>query len=997
MELLRGNGRKTIPIKTEIIQKKEKKFMKRMNRFISLLMAAAVSVTALTGGVVFAGNDEEERVLTEAEVLYQKPYLKRAMDVLEALDVIAFYTDGTYKIDEAATRADLVVNILRVIDEGEAEKSTEVLFSDVDESHWAFNEINKAYRLGIINGYEDGLFRPDSPITLNEAVKVIINLLGYQNLAEAKGGYPRGYISVASDWDLLDSIGVANADLAISRGTMVTLLYNAIRLGVAEPSTFGANITVEYNSDETILSKHRNIYRGEGLVTANSVTALDDALRMSDSIEVTVGEESREFKTGKLDADAFLGYWVEFYYRYDKDTDTGELLFIDMGDEKYNNVLVLDSDSILPDSEGVSIKYYRDPENETGLKTAKVNERANVIYNGVYAGYKAHALDKKLLKPASGKVTLFDTDNDEKYDIVSITSYKTYFTSSVSVEEATIYDKYLSEPVRLDKYDSYRIFRDGERIELELIESDEILAVADAGKYIEITVVSSEPLIGSVAQIDGEDIYIAGRELEISKSYNIVEGAYHAFDPRNIVVGTEGTFYFDIDGKIVAFIPGAGAEKIAFVLNARHVMEEEEYVKVKLLESDGSIGSKRLAQKVKIDGVRKEEAGEILTLLKNSGMSGTGVDGQGTYQLIAYKENSKGEINFVDTTDVGDEIAEETLTLDIDDRKSDKSKATNYNATYYGTPKIFVPSLYSHLPNDAEGGSATAFSVDDSTPVFVLPVDSNGNMNLDTEDEKSFSAMGIGGIKTNENCLVSAYSLDKANSNRAKAVILKKVAGGSVDSKSSVAVVVKKIVTTNSDDEPVTQLTLLQAGVLSKLTCDKDAVVRIFKNGSRTAEQTNAVMTTDYIKKGHTIIYSQNLQGAITDIDVLYPAKNVNPASSAFGQIDPTESGWVWGLTNTDNKMYGKVLNRSGNIVKVKTENVYDGVYRPFEHAPIYTFFDLSSAKVSVIDMRNDSIAPGTVEDIVGEEQGDKGCFIILTYHNYAVDTAVVYKFNTEA
>ncbi len=972
--------------------------MNKKKTFISLILAGVMSFAAISQCLVFAEAEVDTEVITEAQVLDSKPYMKRAIDVLSALDVVVRYTDGSYKIDEAATRADLVVNILRMMYEEEINVNANVVFPDVTEDYWAYKEIYTAYNLGIINGYKDGLFRPDSSITLNEAVKVIINLLGYQTLAEAKGGYPVGYTNVANDYGLLKNIGVANGDLPINRGNMAVLLYNAIGIGMAEPSVFGSTMSIEYNSNETIISKHRNIYKGEGIVTANTVTGIGDSTRLSDSIEVTYDEVASEYKVGEVDADKYLGYYTHFYYKYDDSTDTGALLYI-YEDEKKNNVLELSADAIAPNSNSGAIKYYKDPENESGLKTALVNERANVIYNGVYVGYKAHALDEKLLKPLSGSIKLFDNDNDDRYDIVSITSYKHFYVDSVVLTENVIYDRYQDSPIRLEDYEAYKITMDGAPVELSTIESGDIIAIADNERYAEIIVVTNEPLVGSVTASDGDEFIIAGEEIKVSKSYNM-SNTYFSFDPRYITGGSEGTFYFDIDGKIVAFEAGSGAEKFAFVMKAKKV-EEEEYVNLKLLDSDGSFKTYKVAKKVKVDGVRREEATDILTDLKNSGMDGTGADGLGYYQVLAYKVNSKNEINYIDTTTLGsDEVLDETLSLDIDDRKSTMAAGREYNASYFPASKMFVPNSYAHLPNKREGGASTAFSVAENTPVFVIPlsidpVTKKAVMNLDNEPEENFSAMSVSGLQ-NDPYIVSAYSLDRNNSNCAKAVTIKKVAGGMVDRSSSIAVVTKKIDTVNSDGDKVTLLTLLQAGAYIQLSCEEDAVVKTFNYKVETDETyKNMNLTLDYIKKGHTISYSQNLQGIITNIDVLYPRSNDDPTKPGFGDLNPNEPGWVWGLADTDNKIYGKVLARSGNVVKVKTENVWSQWSREYNIAPIYTFFDLTNTKISLVDLRNGEIIPGKISDIVGAEQGDDNCFIICTYHNYAVDTAVVYKFDT--
>lgn len=49
-------------------------------------------------------------------------------------------------------------------------------FIDINE-HWAKTHIDKLEAYGIVNGYEDGTFRPDEPITRGEAATMISNAL----------------------------------------------------------------------------------------------------------------------------------------------------------------------------------------------------------------------------------------------------------------------------------------------------------------------------------------------------------------------------------------------------------------------------------------------------------------------------------------------------------------------------------------------------------------------------------------------------------------------------------------------------------------------------------------------------------------------------------------------------------------------------------------------------------------------------------------------------
>lgn len=46
-------------------------------------------------------------------------------------------------------------------------------FTDVPESHWAFKAIEDLADMGIINGYEDGTFKPDAPVTRAEVASML--------------------------------------------------------------------------------------------------------------------------------------------------------------------------------------------------------------------------------------------------------------------------------------------------------------------------------------------------------------------------------------------------------------------------------------------------------------------------------------------------------------------------------------------------------------------------------------------------------------------------------------------------------------------------------------------------------------------------------------------------------------------------------------------------------------------------------------------------------
>jgi len=80
------------------------------------------------------------------------------------------YADNTFKPDTDITRAEFVTMIGRAF---HIPTTGSVAFRDT-ANHWAKNEIADAVAAGIVNGYADGLFRPDQKITREEMATIVI-------------------------------------------------------------------------------------------------------------------------------------------------------------------------------------------------------------------------------------------------------------------------------------------------------------------------------------------------------------------------------------------------------------------------------------------------------------------------------------------------------------------------------------------------------------------------------------------------------------------------------------------------------------------------------------------------------------------------------------------------------------------------------------------------------------------------------------------------------
>ncbi|MBP1996974.1 S-layer homology domain-containing protein [Paenibacillus eucommiae] len=94
-----------------------------------------------------------------------------------ALGIVFGYPDGTFRPEGNVTRAEFASMIVRGLPPGEEGKP--LVFKDKDKvGAWAVKAVQQAVALGIIQGYEDGTFRPDANITHAEMIVMVIRASG---------------------------------------------------------------------------------------------------------------------------------------------------------------------------------------------------------------------------------------------------------------------------------------------------------------------------------------------------------------------------------------------------------------------------------------------------------------------------------------------------------------------------------------------------------------------------------------------------------------------------------------------------------------------------------------------------------------------------------------------------------------------------------------------------------------------------------------------------
>lgn len=96
------------------------------------------------------------------------------------------YPDGTFKADAPVTRAEFATMVIKTLRQENAPLTETFQFSDVTYSHWAYNAIQRAIAFDLIQGSPNGLFRPDDNVSKAEAVAIIVSALNAGDLSVAK-------------------------------------------------------------------------------------------------------------------------------------------------------------------------------------------------------------------------------------------------------------------------------------------------------------------------------------------------------------------------------------------------------------------------------------------------------------------------------------------------------------------------------------------------------------------------------------------------------------------------------------------------------------------------------------------------------------------------------------------------------------------------------------------------------------------------------------------
>ena len=109
------------------------------------------------------------------------------IEILSEKGVIVGYPDGTFKPDDNVTRAEFAAMAIRALGQEHTKVAQPVHFSDIDESYWAYEDIQKALYFDLItNEKENDIFRPEDSVSRAESLSVAVNALTTETISSAK-------------------------------------------------------------------------------------------------------------------------------------------------------------------------------------------------------------------------------------------------------------------------------------------------------------------------------------------------------------------------------------------------------------------------------------------------------------------------------------------------------------------------------------------------------------------------------------------------------------------------------------------------------------------------------------------------------------------------------------------------------------------------------------------------------------------------------------------
>ncbi len=577
-----------------------------MKKLILLFLAFVLTISP-----VFAAEVEEIQVKYEAETA-----------LLRGLGII----DGDMELTKAVTRGEFAELLYRVLGNQITYGNDNVHFADVTHEDSCFQAVTYMAERKLMSGHSDGLFRPGGIISYNEAAAVLVRALGYDWMAQNKGGYPTGYALAADTLDITDGFRCDDAG-SLRLDEVSRLIYNWLFLNVSDIEAVNEErVVYSSGNSRTILGIYMDIYYEEGIVSDNSVTSLNGSSKIRDN-SIQVGDIVMDAAGANVVTADLLGYNVRAYYRTDNNVHS--LIYIE---EMENDVITVNAEDI---ASVTPLKLIYDADGKK-LKTLNIASDASYIYNGS----AVNSLTEQQLKEANGFIRLIDSDENGEYDVLIVRSYKYMLFMSCNVDGEILYGVF-NENINLANK-QVECIKNGEKITVNDLKAYDILTISE-GTDSALIEVSTEAVVGEIESIEADaspKYIIKGNKYTLADEYLKENSKSGVALPK---LGEEGTFYITTTRKIIYF-EGTGSMQVGVALRLSTESGMVSNPKLKVYTSSDEFKIFEFADTFKFNGgnIKKED------IYSKSELFDGGVFKR---EVIQYDLNKDGKISAIEFPD----------------------------------------------------------------------------------------------------------------------------------------------------------------------------------------------------------------------------------------------------------------------------------------------------------------------------------------------------------
>lgn len=706
--------------------------MNMLKRMASIVIIAVMMLQI----AAFAAPVPEDVIGTEYEA---------AASMLCALNIMV--GDGTnFNPDDNITRAEFAQIMMKSLALDSAAEAFQPVgvFTDVATSNIFAPAIELGVGIGAIKGYGDGTFGPDDNVLGTEAVKMMVFAAGHDVTAESNGGYPSGYMVVAQEIGMLKGISGIDFSVPMTRGQAAVLCANTLKVDMKKKITEGGKIKYVQYADVNLLSEKHNVYKVEGLVSANDVTSLWASSSLREGrVQIETGTSNGIYIAGETTISDALGKYVKAYYKYDKDTEEGTIVSYEITSNK-NESVTANLENVEFDTVTNSfVEFWVDKDNDNRTTEIDIAATPSIIFNGATRTRNnsvAATFDE--IRGKSGEVTFIDNNGDGNMDILNIVAYDTIVVKQINSKDYILTDEIgtynslgnnVKKTVTIDVASSSMTANivdiDGGELEFDDISVGDVLSVAlsdeGTGRQYAKVIVSQESVDGEITSIGKSNgkytISIDGEKYEITDSYfeyiTKGQGFNVATTALKIKIGNSGEFFLDSFGRIAYdSLEGVSEDAIFGFLRTSAPSKGANVTLMLRIYADGEYADYATASKVEIDGTvckgETEIANGLQTSLDYMNSQIAYYDGESDMTPLLFELDANDNIKKIDTPYMGQNESEYSLqpvkgkTLAYEKGVTYLKSTSSLGGTTYkinaATPIIQIPADFSDIDNAKE-------------------------------------------------------------------------------------------------------------------------------------------------------------------------------------------------------------------------------------------------------------------------------------------------------